>query len=271
MAINKKKLDNELIIKRRKKRRIKRLLFFLIVIVTTLITLCYKLPYFNVSYINVENNKILSSDFIVEASGLKTGNNIFFVDVKAAKNKILSNPYILNCDIGRKLPNQFVIKVEERKASYYIKENNSYYIIDNKGILLEEKSDISNFNLVEIQGVGLNSKELGKVFVTEKNKDRIIDVLTSLQGLLERGLNDNIRQSLGLKDGDVIPIKKIDFTQRYNIGISYNNINILCGDGSNLEAKLKKAINIIDQQKLFDKKGYIDLSFDGNPVYDIQQ
>lgn len=271
MAINKKTFsDNELIKKRRKRRRVKRLLFFFIVIISTFITLCYKLPYFNVTNIYVENNKILDRDFIVETSGLKKGSNVFFVNFKEAKKKLLSNPYILNCDITRKLPNTFTIKVNERKASYYIRENNKFYIIDNNGILLEEKTNIDNFNLIEIQGVDFDSSELGKVFVSGKDKERILYVLTTLQELFERGINPSVMQSLGLKEDESIQIKKVDFSQIYNIKVDYNNIHIYCGDGSNLEEKIKEAINIISQQNLFDKKGYIDLSFSGNPVYYIQ-
>lgn len=271
MAINKKIFsDNELIKKRRKRKRVKRLLFLFIVIISTFITLCYKLPYFNVTNIYVENNKILDRDFIVETSGLKNGDNVFFVNFKEAKKKLLKNPYILDCYITRKLPNSFIIKVDERKASYYIRENNKFYIIDNNGILLEEKTNIDNFNLVEIQGVNINTIELGKVFVSGKDKERVLYVLTTLQELLQRGLNASVMQTLGLKENDVIPIKKVDFSQIYNIKVDYNNIHIFCGEGTSLEEKLKEAINIIDQQKISDKKGYVDLSFSGNPVYYIQ-
>ncbi|MHC1682532.1 MAG: cell division protein FtsQ/DivIB [Clostridiaceae bacterium] len=271
MAIDKKNIShNELIYKRRKKRKIRRLFLLLVVLTSVLITLCYKLPYFNVTNIYVDNNKILKRDFIVETSGLNIGDNVFFANIKNAEKKLLENPYIIKVDISRNLPSTFLITVEERKATYYIKEDNNYYIIDNKGILLEEKGDISQFNLVEIQGADLESKDLGKVFVSGKDKERVLEFLGNLQQLLERGLNDAAKQSLGLNEEDNIPIKKVDFSKEYNIQISYNNIDILCGDGSNLEDKLKKAINIIDSQKLSDKKGYIDLSFEGNPVYYIQ-
>lgn len=271
MASKKKSyLDNELIMKRRKRRRRRRLFLFFVVIITIFVTLSYKLPYFNVNSIIVNNNKVLSSEIIVESSGLKSGNNVFFVNFREAKKKILSNPYILNCSITRKLPSTFVINVEERKASYYIEENSSYYIIDNKGILLEVKENIEGFNLIRLEGVNLDSEELGSVFISGENKEKVLSVLDNLQGLIDRGLIDEKKKSLGLNDNDVIPVKKIDFSELYNIKISYNQINILCGDGTKLEEDLTEAINIIDQQKLYDKKGYIDLSFNGNPVYYIQ-
>ena len=64
-----------------------------------------------------------------------------------------------------------------------------------------------------------------------------------------------------------ISINRIDFTDTLNIQLEINKLIIKLGDEENLEDKLNKVINIlIEEADYVNLEGYIDVSFDGNPV-----
>jgi cell division protein FtsQ len=44
---------------------------------------------------------------------------------------------------------------------------------------------------------------------------------------------------------------------------------IKLGSADDMKNKLNKALNIIEQEKLSAAKGYVDVRFDGNPVFYI--
>ena len=71
---NKEKLLN----KRKQKKKLKRLMLLSIIMISTLITLCFKLPYFNIATIEILGNSNASKVEINEAAKIKLGSNIFY-------------------------------------------------------------------------------------------------------------------------------------------------------------------------------------------------
>jgi cell division protein FtsQ len=58
-----------------------------------------------------------SSDTITAESGLAVGTNIFAADLDAARAKILSDPWIAEATLARRLPGTVLVQVAERKPS----------------------------------------------------------------------------------------------------------------------------------------------------------
>lgn len=251
-----KESNNELIRKRRKKKRIKRNILLLLMMSSITVTLGLKLSYFNITNIIVKNNKNVTIDEIKKLSGVNVGNNIFYINLKKSKTNILSNPYILGVEVKRKLPNAINISVQEREAIFYNVRNNKYLIIDTNGIVLEEKNDINNMKLIKMEGFDFQNSKLGKS-IDEKN-NRKIKALKTIGELLFRNNSEFSPSSIDL--GNVMDIK-----------IYYGDICVKLGDEDNLEKKINTAVNILRQGEMKNaKKGYIDVSFNGNPVFFIE-
>lgn len=250
------KEKNELIMRRRRKKFIKKSIIFFLFLISTLITLCLKHPFFNVKNIEVQGNKNISPDIVKELSNIYIGNNIFYLNMDKAKEGIESNPYITKVQISRKLPSTIIIQINEREAVFYGKTSDGYVIIDKYGVILEKKKDIKDMNLVKLQGFEVEKSEIGKHIVVEgERKLKAVNTISSL--LAPKKDNYNIAQ--------------VDISDINNIQFVYKNIVIRVGNEENLDAKLNKAFNIILQkEELKNAKGYIDVSFKGNPVVYIE-
>ncbi|KHD38269.1 cell division protein DivIB [Clostridium acetobutylicum] len=248
------KEENEYIVKRRKKRRRKRITIFLFLLICILVTLCLKLPYFNIKYINVEGNKIIKSDNIIENSKLKKGNNIFYLNLNKYKDNIMQDPYIKNVSIRQKLPNTIDIIVKERQAVFYINSGENYFIIDKNGVLLEIRKNISGMNLIKLDGVTLKNGKIGTEIPCDSRRLELINQITSVS----------------IKDKN-LKITDVDMSHILSLKVYFKNMCVVIGTPDDIYNKLNEAVNVIISQKLIDKKGYVDVSFKGNPVYSLQQ
>ncbi|MDP9148928.1 MAG: FtsQ-type POTRA domain-containing protein [Myxococcota bacterium] len=65
----------------------------------------------------VSGNERRSSQAIVAESGLSLGENVFLVDLDAARAKLLSDPWIADATLARRLPGTVLITLTERRAA----------------------------------------------------------------------------------------------------------------------------------------------------------
>ncbi|AKN33986.1 cell division protein FtsQ [Clostridium carboxidivorans P7] len=256
MALTSPKTENELILRRRKRKRIKKILMLFILLLSICITLCLKHPYFNIKNIEVSGNRNISSKEIVDLSRLFKGNNIFYINVRNGENNILSNPYISEVQIKRKLPATVQINIKEREALFYNAKDNKYFIVDKNGVVLQKKDDIKGMHLVKLDGFDYDKSEIGKVL---KNDDKSkIDIVTNLGNII-------------LNSKNTIGVTYIDLNSTIDIKIYFGDMCVKLGRSDNLDKKVNEALNIINSKGLKGAKGYIDVSFDGNPVFFIQK
>lgn len=248
--------SNELIKSRRRKIAIRRSVILTLLLVSLSVILCLKLPYFNISNIQVRNNKIVSSEQIIELSKINKGTNIFYLNFKNIETNIRANPYILGASIKRKIPNTILIDINERKAVFYMKAQNSYLMIDKGGIVLESRNNINNMKLTNLQGFNAEDAKVGSVLpCDDKRKLDVIGLITELISLNTSGID----------------ITAVDLSDTLNIKIYSGNLCIKMGTSDNIKDKLNLALNIINNNDLKNSKGYIDVGFEGNPVLFIEK
>lgn len=132
--------------KEKRKRRIK--VFAKGVLITTAIIgaiLAFLLsPIFALSNIKVEGISKISENEIKILSELNIGENIFTINNNTLINKIKSNPYVEDAKIKKLLPDEILIEIIERKATYALKCNGKYVYINNQGYILEEADSTNN-------------------------------------------------------------------------------------------------------------------------------
>lgn len=245
---------NELIEKRRKRIRRKKIILFTIILICVLITLCLKLPLFNIKNVVVENNSIISSNELIKQSGIIKGANIFTVSLRSYKENIKQNPYIMDANIHKRFPDTISISVKERKAAFYAQSGNKYIVVDKNGVVLEKKDNLKGMKLIRLDGFNAGNSQIGKVIKCDD--DRKLQSIAILTDAVFKNKELNLTT--------------VDISDSLNLKAYINNMCIILGTPEELDKKLNKAVNIVAQQKLKDKKGYVDVSFNGNPVYCIQ-
>lgn len=249
------KTDNELILRRRRKKKLQKIFLLFTLMLSLFATLCLKLPYFNIKTIQVLGNENISKNEIISLSKISAGNNIFYIDLKDSENNILSNPYIYSSKITRKLPSTLQISVKEREAVFYDVKDNKNVVIDKNAIVLQQRDDIKGMKLIKLNGLDYSKVELGKT-VSDADSRRVEVV---------KDLGDIIASN------KISGITSVDVSSSVDIKISFDNILVKVGSEDDIDKKINKALNILERKEVKGAKGYIDVSFDGNPVFFIQK
>jgi cell division protein FtsQ len=244
--------NNQLILKRRKKIIRRRFFIFSILLIITSIALAFNLKTFDIKEILVKNNVKVGKDDIIKLSYINIGENIFYVSFYKGEKSILSNPYIKTVKLRRKLPSSIEISVTERNEAVYFQNGSSFYVLDETGVFLRKGSTAPN--LFKIQG-------LDNKVSFENNKVSFKDTRYSEE--IEKFCILNSSNSSKYK------FKAVDISSLVDIKLFINNMEIRLGSDDNLLNKLNTAINIMDKEGISMEKGYIDVSFSGNPVFHL--
>lgn len=133
--------------KRRKKIRMWVMLALLVILAGA--TAFGLSPYFDVDKIRAEGNTYYTQEEIIQASGLKTGGNIFKKNTGDAEEKLLSDPYFSDVDVKRDLPNTLVIEVRERKECATVPYGEEYVVIDREGVVLAKEDRQPELTLID--------------------------------------------------------------------------------------------------------------------------
>ena len=244
------KKASEFIIKRKRKKKIKKLIILVVIFLIAFTTFLFKASLFKIKSLNVEGNKIISTNEIVKLSKVSNTDNIFYINIKDVEKNIKRNPYISEVSIKRQLPNKLDIKIKEKPAAFYIVKDNKYCILNDELRILEKTDGLDKTNLLEIKGLEPKSTNIGDV--ASKNAKQL-DFGKELYNVI-RGNKSSIK------------FNSIDISNPYNIVLYSGDVKINIGSYEDLEKKVNKAINILDNNDIKLTKGYIDLSFKGNPV-----
>ena len=94
--------------------------------------------FFRMDHIAVSGNIRYSEQEILEASGLETGRNLYFINKFDVKEAIFDQlPYVEEVKINRKLPDTLLIEVRESEAVAAVESGEEVWMISEQGKLLE--------------------------------------------------------------------------------------------------------------------------------------
>ncbi len=156
-------------IRKKKKRKKKRYLLKFIIMVALAVGMYFFLnsSLFDIQKITVEENNYYTVEQVISLAGAKTGENLFETSLPQMKEKLLADPYIKNVKLKRKLPDQVVIIVEERKEDAAVPYGNKYIIIDNEGMVLRKADTEPSLTL--LMGMTIENMEPGTPLAVEEN------------------------------------------------------------------------------------------------------
>ena len=130
------------------------LLWVFVIILIAILFFLINSSLFNVTKIVVKGNITESADEIISLSGINKETNILHVDEVAAKENIEKNNFFVVVeDINRTFPTGVEIIVTERTAMAQIGTVQSYYVIDEKGIMV--KAETMPADILTVTNMGI--------------------------------------------------------------------------------------------------------------------
>ena len=138
-------------------------------------------PFFAVKEIAVTGNAQISSQRIIQLSGIENGTNIFAVNEDAVERWLRIEPKIQSVDISRSLNGKIVIKITERKAVAVISVDNAFIDIDIKGRILSRYKTLDDYQLPLLTGLsGFESIAAPGCFIEVKGITEALAIISAL-------------------------------------------------------------------------------------------
>lgn len=223
------------------------ILTFVIIVLGVLLAMSV---FFRVSRITVDGNSYYTEEQIIQASGIESGDNMFFVNRFTAASKIFAKlPYVQKVTINRKLPNHVIIEIAESQELAYVVSGDAYWAIDSNGKVLEKIDSKKAKDLIRIDGLSPKGPKVGQQIETKNGDTDKIEYLASiLNGIQSRQMMSDISY--------------IDLTSSANPVLDYKgHFTVKLGANENLEYKLGLLVSAVEKLKE-NEYGVIDLSID---------
>ena len=92
---------------------------------------------FSAKVVTVAGNKVLSESQILTLAGIKSGDNIFSVNLNLIRKQLLSSPWIAEAKVGRQIPDGLAIRVREHEPAALL-DLGKIYIMSREGTIIKE-------------------------------------------------------------------------------------------------------------------------------------
>ena len=228
--------DDEFLIKRKnrqkkiRQRRAKVILAFLLIcLIVTGVILSFTVL-FPIKNITSKGSKVYKSNQIVNASGIKVGDNLFSASKKDALDELKAKlPFVENIEFERKFPDTLNIVVTDAKefACYNIGEN--YYTVSESGWTLCKYDELPE-QVIEIKAKGVKCKVGSQIEFSDEKGDEVPKLIIQL-----------------LKQHE-IPVNYVDVTSSLNLTAKVNNQFVVdFGTTTDLEYKVKHLKTMMEE------------------------
>lgn len=239
--------------RRAKINKIKRKLLLISLLLIILMIILLFAPFMQIRHINCTGNSKVTSEEIISASNIKTGDNIIRTGKGKAIDSIENIPYVKSAEIIKKYPSTINIKITECQVYSYIEKNKEFIYLDETGKVLEI-SDKKPEDKVPV---------LENLKITENNVNDVIGFENSGHIFIYKALIQTLENSTfaGMVTAiDISDVNKIKFTVNENftvvLGDIYNlnyKINIMASNAYNSPESTKSGtLNIIDGKAYLD-------------------
>lgn len=110
-------------------------------------------PMFVTRHIDITGNVRLQRDMILHLGGIAEGDNAFSVSVAAVEHRLRQTPWVEDVSVKRILPDRFVIRLQERMPSFWIRRNGRLYYANERGeaIAPVESSNFMSLPILTIE------------------------------------------------------------------------------------------------------------------------
>lgn len=213
---------------------------------------------FQVRTIHVEGASTIPVQEVIRLSGISEGMNTFAIDDDAVERGIESNRYLSFVCVDKQLPDKVVLQVKERVQAATVKYCGILYILDNRGMILEEAVENMEAwdHLVAVEGLHIKNCRVGETIALENVEQMKIYTELMVELKVMSALND---------------VKELDLTDMDNLFlVSRDGYSVRMGNSEKLHAKLRSMLltcERLNQDGYQGKGGTIDVSIPVNPTY----
>ncbi len=142
-------------------------------VIAVLMVICstvFRVNTINVNFTFSPHDNVFASD-VIEASGIKKGQSVFFINEDDVKASIEKNvPYAKVNSVEVRFPNKVIFHVEERSAYCYVSSGDEMYVCDEDLKILDIVNSTSQ-TLIEIKGVSVEGKSAGDFVSSPRLKE----------------------------------------------------------------------------------------------------
>ena len=194
--------------------------------------------------------RVAKIEEVVEASGIGTGDNLFFINRFSAASRIFSKlPYVDKAKVTRALPNRVTITIQESSAMAYVQADGGYWVLDQNCKLLKSVTESELTGLARVDGITPVEPKVGEVLnAGEADAPKVTYLAAILGQLLTRDMASKVTV--------------IDLSDASNPGFTYDGrFTVRLGANENVEYKFGMLQSAVSQLTASDA-GTIDLSID---------
>ncbi|HRR76812.1 MAG TPA: FtsQ-type POTRA domain-containing protein [Ruminococcus sp.] len=235
-------------IRRRRRWNNLYVLAVVLLVVTAGITICHTFL-FNLKKIRVSGESdMYSAEEIVQASGIKEGDNLLRLDTAKSEQAILDKLlYVETASVEKKYPTSLEIRVTKCIPAFNVVYDGGTLLVSKKGKILADNgagtSYMSN-GLPIIYGYEPADLTAGKAIETENEHK-------------SEAFQELIKSITEKKDSG---IATLDMSDEFNIIVNYQNGMIFkMGSWNDVEYKLSLASSIMEDETVKGKKGYLTM------------
>ena len=245
------KANNKFILKAQRRRLVRRIVMTIIVLIIGGTIFATKSTVFIIKKVSVLGNPIMSGEDVKKRTEDLIGQNIFFINKDNIINEAKKNQYVENVEISKVYPKQINIKVSEKLGIYYVDKDGYKYVLDGSSNLLEKTDNVENRNLVNVIGIDLNEVKLGNKTVDNNRMLQFLDIFYQIIKNNPTNYNINV----------------INVSDLMNIKVYIGNVEGRLGNDEKIPDKMNKLLHIIENPNIGITKGYVDVGFNGAPIY----
>jgi len=242
--------------RKKRYRRHRRGRFGFLIKILTILAVCAAVVaaltlFFKVNVITVSGESHYTQQEILDASGVKTGDNLFLLNKFEVANRLVDQlPYIEEVRINRALPDQLLITVRECSATFAVEQNGTDWLISTGGKIVDSCDPAQAGGSPEIDGCELLAPSVGsQLAFSTQNKAQETSLLALMAALEKAQLLDQVR---AIHLGNAAELT-MDYADRFTVRFSY---------GADYAYKLRNLTAVVDALET-NQTGAIDLTKDG--------
>lgn len=231
---------------RRRKRKMTWYAFIVFILALTAgATLCFTFL-FNINEIVISGeSETYTYMEIVEASGIRVGDNLFRIDTDKSEQQILDKLlYVETADVHRDFPSTLRIKVTRCVPAFNVRYDKGVLLVSRKGKILADNNFYTK-GIPIIYGFEPDEMTPGKVLTSlDEQKGQVFEQLVSRY------------EKSDVNDG----ISAIELSNPSDIIVTYESGMIFrMGNWTDVEYKLELAENVMNDESVKGKQGYLTM------------
>ena len=208
-------------------------------------------PRFSLEQVVMTGQKTRTKDGLLARANVKMGQNVFSIDLDAARNKMLGDPYVQSATLARRLPDTILVDIEERVPAAMVAVGDGLVLVTRDGDAFKRVEVGDPTDLPVITGLPPELAESDREGLADKVR-RALDVAVDYQ-----------QSSLAAK----MPLQEIHFEAGTGISLAVGSpVTSLVLGGPPFRKKLEQASRVaMELERRGQKADAILLDNDARP------